>query len=102
MKPQSFRQSLALALVFTAIWAVVTYMLEDEKDLLQTGIWLPFFFIVILFTMRATNRATVMMTRRFGPKPPPLPEPKAPTTERPEHVNRRRERRRRRTGGRRN
>lgn len=90
-----------LAIVFTAIWGAVTYVLGDQRDLVQTGISLPLFFAIILFTMRATNSVTVMMVRRFGPKPPPPPEPKTPTTERPEHVNRRRERRRRRPGGRR-
>jgi hypothetical protein len=102
VRPQSLRQSVTLALVFTLIWGAITYVLGDRPDLVQTAISLPLFFLVILFTMRATNRVTAMMVRRFGPKPPPPPAPKAPTTERPEHVNRRRDRRRRKPGPRRN
>ncbi|MBM3139995.1 MAG: hypothetical protein FJZ92_07210 [Chloroflexi bacterium] len=96
MKPQSFRQSLILALIFTGIWGVVIHVTSRDQSIGATALSLPFFFAIILLTMRATNRLTVALAGRFGPKPKPKPAPPAPSTDRPEHAQRRRERRRRR------
>ena len=102
-RPQSFRQSLVIALVFTAAWGAVNYLTGDH-NVLAALLTLPFFFLIILATMRGTNWLTVKLTERFSAKPEPPPEPVAPSSERPEHAQRRRERRRQRTprrGGRR-
>jgi hypothetical protein len=101
VQSQSFKQSFILALIFTLIWGAIGYIWGGQ-NLLVTAVQLPFFFGVILVTMRATNRITVALTRRFGPKPKPPPEPAAPTTERPDHAQRRRSQRRRRSHNRRN
>jgi hypothetical protein len=92
-KPQTFRQSFVIALFLAAGWGVVNHLTTDQT-VLQTLFPLPIFFLIILVTMRATTRLTVIVGNRFGPKPELPPEPVAPSSERPDHAQRRRERRR--------
>jgi hypothetical protein len=102
VKPQSFRQSATLAFFFTLIWGTASHAFSSESTILGTALSLPVFFAIILLTMRATNRLSLLIFARFGRKPVPPPPPLAPSTDRPEHVSRRRrERRRRRANGRR-
>ncbi len=100
MQQQSFKQSAVLAALFTVVWGAVGYVWGGQ-DVIATVIQLPLFFAIILVTMRATNRLTVALFGRFGPKPKPPPEPLPPSTERPVHVQRRRERRGKRSRSRR-
>lgn len=98
MRMQSMKQHLVLALVFATGFAFINMVLSGT-DLASTLASLPLFFGVMFLTMRATNRITVAMTKRFRKEPPapelPSPPPEA-TSERPEHAQRRRRRKRRR------
>lgn len=95
MQSQSFKQSFLLSLAFTAVWGAIGYVWGGQT-LATTLLQLPFFFALILLTMRGTNWITMRLMGRFGPKPKPPPEPIAPSTDRPEHAQRRRRSRRRR------
>jgi hypothetical protein len=94
VQSQSFKQSAVLAALFTGVWGVVGYVWGGQ-NVIATIVQLPLFFAIILVTMRATNRLTVALFGRFGPKPKPPPDPLPPSTERPVHAQRRRDRRRR-------
>ena len=103
MRMQSMKQHMVLSFVFATGFAFIN-MWVSGTELAATLLQLPLFFGVMFLTMRATNRITVAMTKRFRSEPPPeLPalEPPEPTSERPEHAQKRRRRRRRRGRGRR-
>ena len=101
---QSLRATIIWAFVATSIWAVVSIRFQDMP--LETALWMtPFFFAILFFTMRATNRISTALVRRADERaarnaPPPKPPPQ-PSSERSEHVQRRRTARRPRGGTRR-
>lgn len=91
-----------MAAVFATGFALVNMWISGA-DFLSTLFAIPLFFLVMLLTMRGTNRIAVAISNRFRP-PTPEPErlpPPEPSSDRPEHAQRRRSRRRRRGRGRR-
>jgi hypothetical protein len=89
-----------MAAVFATGFALVN-MWVSGADLVSTLFAIPLFFLVMLLTMRATNRVAIAIANRIRPpqpEPEPIPEPE-PSSDRPEHAQRRRRRRRRRRRG---
>ncbi len=97
MRTQSLGQAVFLAVLLTAAWGVAMVVTQDDTEPLQLVLTLPLLFVIILGTMRLSNR---LMTRIFPERqPPPPPPPTPPRTERPDHAQRRRRRRGRRPRG---
>jgi hypothetical protein len=97
MRTQSLGQAIFLAVLLTGAWGVVMVVTQDDTEPLQLALTLPLLFIIILGTMRVSNR---LMTRLFPERQPPPPPPATPpSTERPDHARRRRRRRGRRPRG---
>ncbi len=93
-RSQSLRSTLIWAFLATAIWGVVSIQTQDMP--VKTALFLaPFFFAVLFFTMRLTNRIGDAIARRAAARAalnaPPPRAPLAPSTERPEHAQRRRQ-----------
>ncbi len=97
MRTQSLRQAIVFAALLTGAWGAVLLFTQDDTEPLDLVLTLPLFFVVILGTMRLSNR---VVTRLFPARqPPPPPPPTPPRTERPDHAQRRRRRRGRRPRG---
>lgn len=97
MRPMTMAQTFSWAIVLSLAWVGLQAWQNDQRDpvtLASTG---AFFFVIAFFSMRVSSRLTSWTQSRFGKPEPPPPEPIAPTTDRPEHVQRRREKRRKRS-----
>ena len=100
-RSQSIRTTLIWAFLATAVWGTVSIRFQDMP--LTTALLLgPFFFAVLFFTMRATNRIGDIVARKAEERAqrnaPPPKAPPAPSSERPDHAQRRRTVRRPRGG----
>ena len=105
MGAQSTRQTIIWSLAATTVWSVIIHV-TSNGTLFVTLATFPLLFAIMFLTMRATNRVTGALTRRWlkrpdaqsGPTADAAPEPAEATSMRPEHAQRRRTRRRRRRG----
>ncbi|MDA0271070.1 MAG: hypothetical protein DWG83_01505 [Chloroflexi bacterium] len=96
------QQSWKTAVIISAGVAVFFYATQirgEDPSLIEAVSMTLFMFSIAFLTMRITGRAVDAGLRKWGPKPPPRPEPRSaivpPTSERIDHNRRRRERRRR-------
>jgi hypothetical protein len=109
VQPQSLRTTLIFAAVAAGIWSLISLLFVGDSPL-TVLLTAPFFFAIIFFTMRFTNRLTTWILNRSGAaekaearrrerqgkRPVPGPAEQEMRTDRPDHVRRRRERRGRR------
>ncbi len=91
MNTSTQREMITNALSMGAIFSVVMYLWT--RDVVQAAVMAVIMSITMYMGYWATNRIAAQIARRVRP-PEVTPEPLAPTTDRPEHVQRRRSRRR--------
>ena len=91
MNPSSQREMITNALAMGAIFSVVMYLWT--RDPVQAAVMAVIMSTTMYMGYWATNRVAVQIAKRVRPSDAPV-EPLAPTTDRPEHVQRRRSRRR--------
>lgn len=91
MNPSNQREMITNALAMGAIFSVVMYLWT--RDPVQAAVMAVIMSTTMYMGYWATNRVAVQIAKRVRPPDTPA-EPLAPTTDRPEHVQRRRSRRR--------
>ncbi len=96
-RPQSLLATIALSLLATGVWSLVSVQLDGNRwsEALKFA---PFFFTLIFATMLATNRVSTYLANRMAARNEAKaaalrgPVAVAPTSDRIEHNQRRRQR----------